>query len=116
MSDNVPQVEAQAAGKHNLQVALEVFREHRSYCRIAESFIHIPFLLYPRLAPNSLVRWAAQQTEEIAQRTLYLWQQDVGRAELIVCEKALETFANELKSIRGENWRNRERAEDIVGR
>src|ERR1700676_3414409 len=108
MSDNVPQVEAQAAGKHNLQVALEVFREHRSYCLIAESFIHIPFLHYPRLAPNSLVRWAAQQPEEIAQRTLYLWKQDVGCTEVIIREEALQTFANELKPICGEDWRNRE--------
>jgi hypothetical protein len=94
VSDNVPQVEAQTAGKHNLHVALEVLGEYRLHCRITESFIHIPFLHHPRLTPNRLVRWEPQQPEEIAQRTLHLRQQNVGRTEVIVREKALQTFAN----------------------
>ena len=116
MCDNVPQVKAQAARKHNLQVALEVFGEHRLDCRITESFVHIPFLHYPRLTSNSFVRWATQQAEEVAQRTLYLWQQNMGRTKVIVREKALQAFRNELESLDAENWRNRKRTEDVVGR
>jgi hypothetical protein len=47
VSDNVPQVEAQAAGKQNLQAALKVFGEHGLHRWIAERFIHIAFLHYP---------------------------------------------------------------------